>query len=72
MFKILRIFYLSNKSSNNSKNIFIKKQLDKIIAQRLYKYIFGICSISNLIFINIILNKNSVEKEKIIIPPSTG
>lgn len=53
----------------NNKILFLKMQ-DKIIAQRLYKYIFGICS--NLIFINIILNKNSVEKEKIIIHPSTG
>lgn len=40
MFKILRIFYLSNKSSNNSKNIFIKKQLDKIIAQQDYTSIY--------------------------------
>lgn len=31
MFKILRIFYLSNKSSNNSKNIFIKKQFNLFI-----------------------------------------
>lgn len=53
----------------NNKILFLEMQ-DKIIAQRLYKYIFGICS--NLIFINIILNKNSVEKEKIIIHPSTG
>lgn len=53
----------------NNKILFLEMQ-DKIIAQRLYKYIFEICS--NLIFINIILNKNSVEKEKIIIHPSTG
>lgn len=53
----------------NNKILFLEMQ-DKIIAQRLYKYIFGICS--NLIFINIILNKNSVEKEKIIIHSSTG